>query len=159
MAGNISRGPCHLPEHYPLPWKQVWHHRKKLVRQWDTFPKQPHRQWAKEHGIVWVYNIPCYLPSSRKTEQYNRLLKTTLISLGDGTFKDWYTYLAKATWLVNTKGSTKWASHAHSELVRTVEGDKVHIKNMLGKTVWVIPDLGKGKPICMNAFAQGPGYM
>lgn len=29
---------------------------------------------------------------------------------------------------------------------------------MLGKAAWVIPALGKGKPICGIAFAQGPGH-
>ncbi|KAK4810595.1 hypothetical protein QYF61_007332 [Mycteria americana] len=33
----------------------------------------------------------------------------------------------------------------------------VHIKNMLGKAVWVTPASGKGKPIRGIAFAQGPG--
>ena len=49
---------------------------------------------------------------------------------------------------------------APSELLHTVEGDEVpvvHIKNMLGKTVWVTPASGKGKPIRGIAFAQGPG--
>ena len=32
----------------------------------------------------------------------------------------------------------------------------MQIKNILGKTVWVIPASGKGKPICGTAFAQGP---
>jgi len=29
--------------------------------------------------------------------------------------------------------------------------------NMLGKTVWVSPVSGKGKPVRGTAFAQGPG--
>lgn len=48
---------------------------------------------------------------------------------------------------------------AQSKLLHTVEGDKVpvvHIKNMLVKTVWVIPASGKGKYIHGIAFAQGP---
>lgn len=35
----------------------------------------------------------------------------------------------------------------------------VHIMNTLGKTVWVFSASGKGKPICVIAFAQGPGCM
>ena len=31
------------------------------------------------------------------------------------------------------------------------------MKNMLGKTVWVVPTMGKSKPIHGIAFAQGPG--
>jgi len=31
------------------------------------------------------------------------------------------------------------------------------MRNMLGKTVWVSPALGKGKPVRGIAFAQGPG--
>ena len=34
----------------------------------------------------------------------------------------------------------------------------VHERNMLGKTVWVIPTLGKDKPIRGIVFAQGPRY-
>ena len=81
--------------------------------------------------------------------------------MGGGTFKHWDTHLPKATWLVNTRGSANRAGPAQSELLHTVEGDKVpvvHIKNLLGKTVWVIPASGKGKPTHGIAFAQGPGY-
>ncbi|KAK4807126.1 hypothetical protein QYF61_018467 [Mycteria americana] len=94
-------------------------------------------------------------------ERYNGLLKTTLRAMGGGTFKHWDTHLAKATWLVNTRGSVHRVGPAQSKLLCTVEGDKVpevHIKNMLGKTVWVTPASGKGKPIRGIAFAQGPGY-
>ncbi|KAK4806782.1 hypothetical protein QYF61_005578 [Mycteria americana] len=116
--------------------------------------------WAKEHGIEWVYHIPYHAPAPRKIERYNGLLKTTLRAMGAGTFKHWDTHLAKATWLVNTRGSVNRPGPAQSKLLRTVEGDKVpvvHIKNMLGKTVRVTPASGKGKPICGIAFAQGPG--
>ena len=117
--------------------------------------------WAKEHGIEWVYHIPYHAPASGKIERYNGLLKTTLKAMGGGTFKHWDTHLPKATWLVNTRGSANRAGPAQSELFHTVEGDKVpvvHIKNLLGKTVWVIPASGKGKPTRGIAFAQGPGY-
>ncbi len=80
--------------------------------------------------------------------------------MGGGTFKNWDKHLAKATWLVNTRGSTNRAGPAQSELLHTVEGDKVpvvHLRNILGKTVWVISPLGKGKPMHGIAFAQGPG--
>ena len=62
--------------------------------------------------------------------------------------------------MVNTRGSTNRAGPAQSEILRTVEGDKVpvvHMKNMLGKAVWVTPASGKGKPIRGIVFAQGPG--
>ena len=81
--------------------------------------------------------------------------------MGGGTFKHWDTHLPKATWIVNTRGSANRAGPAQSELLHTVEGDKVpvvHIKNLLGKTVWVIPASGKGKPTRGIAFAQGLGY-
>ncbi|GAB0209850.1 hypothetical protein GRJ2_003450700 [Grus japonensis] len=116
--------------------------------------------WAKEHGIEWVYDIPYHAPASGKLKQYNGLLRTTLRAMGGGTLKHWDTHLAKATWLVNTRGSTNRAGPAQSKFPRPVEGDKVpavRMKNMLGKTVWVIPASGKGKPICGIAFAQGPG--
>ena len=80
--------------------------------------------------------------------------------MGGGTFKHRDTHLAKATQLVNTRGSASRAGPAQSELLHTVEGDKVPvvpIKNMLGKTVWITPATGNGKPICRIAFAQGPG--
>ncbi|GAB0207223.1 sorting nexin-2 [Grus japonensis] len=116
--------------------------------------------WAKEHGIEWVYHIPYHAPASGKIERDNGLLKTALRAMGGGTLKHWDTHLAKATWLVNTRGSANRAGPAQSKLPHTVKGDKVpivHMKNMLGKTVWVIPASGKGKPICGIAFAQGPG--
>ncbi|KAK4810688.1 LOW QUALITY PROTEIN: hypothetical protein QYF61_007488 [Mycteria americana] len=125
------------------------HFRNKLI---DT--------WAKEHGIEWVYHIPYHAPASGKIERYNGLLKTTLRAMGGGTFKHWDTHLAKPTWLVNTRGPANRPGPAQSKLLRTVEGDKVpvvHIKNMLGKAVWVTPASGKGKPIRGIAFAQGPG--
>ncbi|GAB0207918.1 hypothetical protein GRJ2_003257500 [Grus japonensis] len=116
--------------------------------------------WAKEHGIEWVYHIPYHAPASGKIEPYSGLLKATLRAMGGGTLKHWDTHLAKATWLVNTRGSANQAGPAQSKLPCPVEGDKVPVvrmKNMLGKTVWVIPASGKGKPICGIAFAQGPG--
>ena len=77
-----------------------------------------------------------------------------------GNLLVWDTHLAKATWLVNTRGSARRAGPAQSEPLCAVEGDGVpvvHIKNMLGKTVWVLRASGKGKPTCGIAFAQGPG--
>ena len=94
--------------------------------------------WAKEHGIEWVYHIPYHAPASRKIEQYNGLLKTTLRATGGGNFKHWDTHLAMATWLVNTRGSTNWAGSAQLKYLHTVEGDKVpvvHMKNMIGNSL------------------------
>ncbi|RMC19606.1 hypothetical protein DUI87_03165 [Hirundo rustica rustica] len=54
--------------------------------------------WAREHGIDWVYHIPYHAPASGKVERYNGLLKTTLKALGGGSFKNWEQHLAKATW-------------------------------------------------------------
>ncbi|PKU28243.1 hypothetical protein llap_21453 [Limosa lapponica baueri] len=118
--------------------------------------------WAKERGIEWVYHIPCHAAASGKIERCNGLLKTALRAMGGGTFKYWDTHLAKATWLrlVNTRGSTNQAGPAQSKLPHTIEGDRVpvvHMKNMLGKTVWVSPASAKGKPIWGIAFAQGSG--
>jgi len=79
--------------------------------------------------------------------------------MGDGTFKNWDTHLAKATSLANTRGSTNRAGPAQSKRQRPVEGDEVpvvHMWNMLGKTVWFSPASGKGKPVHGIAFAQGP---
>ena len=93
---------------------------------------------------------PVHAPASGKVERCNGLLKTTLRAMGCGTFKHWDAHLAKATWLFNTRVSVNRAGPAQSEPLCTVEGDKVpvvHVKNMLGKTVWVIPASNKGKPI------------
>ncbi|KAK4805326.1 hypothetical protein QYF61_018189 [Mycteria americana] len=81
--------------------------------------------WANDHGIEWVYHIPYHAPASGKIERYNGLLKTTLRAMGGGTFKHWDTHLAKATWLVNTRGSANRAGPAQSKLLCTVEGDKI----------------------------------
>lgn len=77
-----------------------------------------------------------------------------------GTLKHWDTHLAMATSLVNTRGSANRAGPAQPKLLCTVEGDNVavvHIKNILGKTLWVITTSGKGKPIRRITFAQGLG--
>ncbi|RMC00195.1 hypothetical protein DUI87_22797 [Hirundo rustica rustica] len=86
--------------------------------------------WAREHGIEWVYHIPYHAPAAGKVERCNGLLKTTLKALGGGTFKNWENNLAKATWLVNTRGSTNRAGPAQSEPLRTRDGDKVPVVHM-----------------------------
>jgi len=116
--------------------------------------------WAKEHGIDWVYHIPYHAPASGKIERYNGLLKTTLRAMRVWTFNNWDTHLAKATWLVNARGSTNRAGPAQSKPQHPIEGDKVpvvHMRNMLGKTVLVSPASVKGKSVLRIAFAQGPG--
>ncbi|RMC20342.1 hypothetical protein DUI87_01191 [Hirundo rustica rustica] len=87
--------------------------------------------WAREHGIEWVYHIPYHAPASGKIERYNGLLKTTLKALGGGSFKNWEQHLAKATWLVNTRGSTNRAGPAQSESLHTVDGEKVPVVHSL----------------------------
>ena len=80
--------------------------------------------------------------------------------MGGGTFKHWDVRLTKATLLVNTRGSAKQTDPVQSNLLHTVDGDKapvVHMKNMLGKTIWVTPALGKGNPMHGITFAPGPG--
>ena len=83
--------------------------------------------WAKEHGIEWVYHIPYHAPASGKNERYNGLLKATLRAIGCGIFKNWDSHLAKATWLVNTRGSTNRVGSAQSKPQRPVKGDKVPV--------------------------------
>jgi len=78
--------------------------------------------------------------------------------MGGGTFKHWEMHLAEATWLVNTRGAINCDGPSSS--LHTVKGDKVpvvHVKNMLGKVVWVFPASGMGKPLCGTVFTQGPG--
>uniref|UniRef100_A0A8C3ETQ1 ribonuclease H n=1 Tax=Corvus moneduloides TaxID=1196302 RepID=A0A8C3ETQ1_CORMO len=116
--------------------------------------------WAREHGIEWIYHIPYHAPAAGKVERCNGLLKTTLKALGGGTFKNWEVNLAKATWIVNTRGSINRAGPAESEPLHTVDGDRVpavHLRGILGKTVWINPTSGKDKPIRGIVFAQGPG--
>ncbi|KAJ7401632.1 hypothetical protein BTVI_93882 [Pitangus sulphuratus] len=62
--------------------------------------------WAKEHGIEWVCHTPSHAAASGRVKRCNGLLKTTLKALGGGTLKKWDQHLAKATWLVNTGGSS-----------------------------------------------------
>jgi len=143
--------------------KQVlwWHGTPKRIESNRThFRNSFTDTWAKEQNTEWVYQIPYHAPASGKIEWYYRLLKTTLRAMGGGTFKNWDTHWAKATWLVNTRGSTNRAGPAQSKPQRPLEGDKVPVvdmRNMLGKTVWVSPASGKGKPIHRTAFAEGPG--
>ncbi|KAJ7427173.1 hypothetical protein WISP_09211 [Willisornis vidua] len=116
--------------------------------------------WAREHGIEWVYHIPYHAPAAGKVERCNGLLKTTLKALGEGTFKNWNKHLPKATWLVNTRGSINQAGPAQAESLHTVDGDKVpaiHLRSMLGKSVWITPPSGQDKPIREIVFAQGSG--
>ncbi|RMC09840.1 hypothetical protein DUI87_13627 [Hirundo rustica rustica] len=115
---------------------------------------------AREHGIEWIYHIPYHAPAVGKVEWCNGLLKTTLKALGGGTFQNWEVNLVKASWMVNTRGSINRAGPAQSEPLHTVDGDKVpvvHMKGILGKTVWINPTSGKGRPIRGIGFAQGPG--
>ncbi|KAJ7407376.1 hypothetical protein BTVI_63414 [Pitangus sulphuratus] len=117
--------------------------------------------WAREHGIEWVYHISYHAPASGKAERCNGLLKTTLKALGGGTFKDWDQHLAKATWLVNTRGSVNQVGPAQSKSLHIVDGDKVpviHLRGVLGKGVWINPAPSQGKSIHGIVFALGPGY-
>ncbi|RMC12135.1 hypothetical protein DUI87_11270 [Hirundo rustica rustica] len=116
--------------------------------------------WVREHAIEWVYHIPYHAPAAGKDERCNGLLKTTLKALGGGTFKNWENNLAKATWLVNTRGSTTRAGPAQSEALGTRDGDKVpvvHMRGMLGKTVWINSASSNDNPALGVVFAQGPG--
>ncbi|TRZ07605.1 hypothetical protein HGM15179_019499 [Zosterops borbonicus] len=95
-----------------------------------------------------------------KVERDNGLLKTTLKALGRRSFKNWEQHLAKATWLVNTQVSTNRAGPAQSDLLHTVDGDKVpvvHVRSLLEKTVWINSASRTDKPIRGIVFAQGPG--
>ncbi|RMB96949.1 hypothetical protein DUI87_26528 [Hirundo rustica rustica] len=116
--------------------------------------------WAREHGIEWVYHIPYHAPAAGKVERHNALLKTQLKALGGGSFKNWEQHLAKATWLVNIRGSTNRAGPAQAEPLHTIDGDKVpvvHARGLLGKTVWIKSASSSDKPIRGVVFAQGPG--
>jgi len=164
MCGNLPCAPCHFPEYHAGPGNQVlWRHgtpEKTESGNGTHFRNSLVDTWAKEDGIEWVYHIPYHAPASGKIERYNGLPKTSLRAMGDGTFKNWDTHLAKATWPVNTRGSTNRASNTQPKSQCPVEGDKVpivHMWNMMGKTVWVRPASGKGKPVRGIAFAQGPG--
>ena len=77
-----------------------------------------------------------------------------LKAVGGGTFTNWEKHLAEATWLANTRGSVSQDGPTQSSSLHT--GDKVlvvHVKNMLGKAVWVLPVSEKGKPLRGTVFA------
>ncbi|RMC09678.1 hypothetical protein DUI87_13464 [Hirundo rustica rustica] len=84
--------------------------------------------WAREHGIEWVYHIPYHAPASGKIERYNGLLKTTLKALGGGSFKNWEQHLAKATWVRASGG--KDSKYLGLEIgKRTIVPQKLVVKN------------------------------
>jgi len=66
-----------------------------------------------------MYYILCHAAVSRKIEQWNGLLNYTE-SNGTWDFKHCDTHLAKAAWLVNTRGYTNRADPAQSKLPYTV---------------------------------------
>uniref|UniRef100_A0A8U8C7R6 Uncharacterized protein n=1 Tax=Geospiza parvula TaxID=87175 RepID=A0A8U8C7R6_GEOPR len=79
-------------------------------------------------------------------------------ALGGGSFKNWEQHLAKATWLVNTRGSTNRVGPAQSESLHRVDGDKVpvvHVRGLLGKTVWINSASNTDKPIRWGCFCSG----
>ncbi|RMC19445.1 hypothetical protein DUI87_04056 [Hirundo rustica rustica] len=163
-------------ETYPVPHATAWNTilglEKQILWRHDTperiesdngthFKNSLTNTWAREHGIVeGVYHIPYHAPAAGKVKQCNGLLKTTLKALGGGTFKNWEINLAKATWLVNIRGSTNQVGPAQSEPLRTRDGDKVPVvdmRGMLGKTVWINSVSSKDNPAPGVVFAQGPG--
>jgi len=102
--------------------------------------------------------LPCTSLWKDRTVQW--AAKNRFEGNGVGTFNNCDTHLTKATWLVNTRGSTNRAGPVQSKPQHPVEGDKVpvvHVWNMLAKTVCVSPASGKLKPVCRIAFGQGPG--
>ncbi|RMB89448.1 hypothetical protein DUI87_34160 [Hirundo rustica rustica] len=132
-------------ETYPVPHATAWNTILGLERQVLQRCGTPERiesndrthlknslvnTWAREHGIEWVYHIPYHAPAAGEVEGSNGLLKTTLKPWGDGTFKNWEINLAKATWLVNTRGSTNRADPAQLQLLRRRDGDKVPVVHM-----------------------------
>ncbi|RMC20991.1 hypothetical protein DUI87_01846 [Hirundo rustica rustica] len=44
--------------------------------------------WAREHGIEWVYHIPYHAPAAGKVERHNALLKSSVESIGWGIFQE-----------------------------------------------------------------------
>lgn len=75
--------------------------------------------------------------------------------MGGEAIRHWALHVAKTTWLVNTWVTAKQAGPSQSKPPPSVERDKVPMRNILGKIIWVIPS--SGKPICGFVFAQGPG--
>lgn len=76
--------------------------------------------WVKEHGIKWVISVPISRTSHIMyiflgNRKIKGLLKTTQRAMDAETFKHWYVYLAKATWLVNTRESAKRANPVQSK--------------------------------------------
>lgn len=89
-------------ETYPVPHatahntilslkKQVlWRHStpEKMESNETHFKNSLINIWTREHGIKWVYYSPYHAPTMSKIEKYNELLKTTLKTLGGGSFKN-----------------------------------------------------------------------
>jgi len=88
--------PCHTNSvQHDTAWNNVLGLEKQILQQHGTpertesdnrtpFLNNLTATWAKEHGIEWVYPIPCHAAASGKIEQYNGLLKTMLRALGVG---------------------------------------------------------------------------
>lgn len=135
-----------LPRTQTWAWKsKSWRDMAPLRIKLDNrtyFKNNLSNTWAREHGMEWIYHIPYHAPAAGKVEWCNCQLKTTLKALGEGTFKNGEVNLAKATWMVNTRGSINQAGPAQSKPLHTVDGNKVpveHMKDILEKTVWISP--------------------
>lgn len=158
-------------ETYPMPHATTWNIILGLEKQnlWQQgtpestesdnethFHNNLMDTWAKDIG--YIYHIPYHIPAPWKIEWYNGPLETSLRAMSAVTFKHWDTHLAKATWLDNTRGSPSHAGLVQSKELHIVEENKVpvlYVKYVLGKTVWFVCALGKGKFICQITFAQG----
>ncbi|KAF4795795.1 hypothetical protein TURU_090069 [Turdus rufiventris] len=118
--------------------------------------------WAREHGIEWIYHIPYHPPAARKVERCNGMLKTTLKALGGGTFMNWEMNLAKATWMVNTRGSINRAGPAQSEPLHTLDDAKVPVvrmKGILGLHISTKANYQSCLAEWLNALTGGLGYL
>lgn len=122
------------------------------------------KTWARDHGarpLSGCFTFH-YVPPAGKVKQSNGVLKPTLKTMVDGTFKLWHLHLAKATRLVNTRGPINWTGPVINWTgLCAADGDKMHmmhVRAMLGKTVWINPASSKGKPSRGIVFVWGPWY-
>ena len=113
---------CYSPKYYLGPWKASLLVTLKSVRQQNSFLKPPHNHLGKRTRCWVGISHPLPHTASGKIRRYTSLLKTTLkASHGCIPFKHRDTYLAKATWLVNTPGSVRRAGPVQWNILRTIE--------------------------------------
>lgn len=148
MSGNTLSAPCHCLEYHHGPWKTTsmvtWHSRDELDNGKKPLETAVRTTCAKEHSISCWEGWVLQWDTKSHPEQWEMGPSNTAT-------------LARAAWLVNTRGSTNHqAGQVQLKLPHAV-GDRaptVHMKDTIRKIVWAGPALSIGTH--GTAFAQGP---